>query len=387
MDGSTKAGVEMFVLDDGWFGNGADARDGDNAGLGDWETNHKKLPHDIQWLAEQANARGLKFGLWVEPEMVNPQSELFRKHPDWAVKLPGREQRLMRNQVPLDMSKPEVEEFAYRCVADLLDKYPGIEYIKWDNNGFLRDPGSQGASPDAQQNMTTGMTRAYLRVMDRLVAKYPKIVFQLCASGGGRVEYGALSRHAEFWASDNQNPVKRLRMHWGYSHFFPAFATAAHIAESFNSKDFPMKFRADVAMTGRLGIELDPSHLKPEQVEELRRGVDEYKRLRPLLHTGDLYRGLSPFDSDIVTSSRVVADKSKAVFFAFRIEKRDKPASGRLIVPGLDAAKRYRVTEAHAGATAHVAAATFSGKELLEQGLPVKWTSGYESAVVELTAE
>ncbi|RYD48774.1 MAG: hypothetical protein EOP83_26055, partial [Verrucomicrobiaceae bacterium] len=170
MDAAVKSGVEMFVLDDGWFGNGPNARNSDNAGLGDWQTNREKLPHDIQWLAEQAHQRGLKFGLWVEPEMVNPRSELFQKHPEWAVKLPGREQRLGRNQLPLDLSKPEVEEFAYQVVAGILDKYPGIEYIKWDNNGHLQDGGSQGTSPAGQMNMTTEMTRAYYRILDRLVA-------------------------------------------------------------------------------------------------------------------------------------------------------------------------------------------------------------------------
>lgn len=387
MDGAAKAGVEMFVLDDGWFGNGKNARNGDNAGLGDWQTNREKLPHDIQWLAEQAKARGLRFGLWVEPEMVNPRSDLFEKHPDWAVKLPGREQRLSRNQIPLDLSKPEVEEFAYRSVADLLTKYPGIEYIKWDNNGHLQDPGSQGASPDAQQGMTAAMTRAYYRILDKLRADHPKIIFQDCASGGGRVEYGALSRHEEFWASDNQNPLKRLYMHWGYTHFFPPLACAAHVADTFGSGKFPLKLRTDVAMTGRLGVELDPSHLSPEQLETLRKGVEYYKKLRPVLHSGEVYRGLSPYESPVTTSAVVSEDKSRAVFFAFRIKDNAAPRKTRLVVPGLDPAKRYRVAEANPDAVARIAPATVSGKELIENGLPVSWRTGYESAVVELTAE
>lgn len=387
MDVAVKSGVEMFVLDDGWFGNGPNARNSDNAGLGDWQTNREKLPHDIQWLAEQAHSRGLKFGLWVEPEMVNPRSDLFEKHPDWAVKLPGREQRLGRNQLPLDLSKPEVQEFAYHVVADLLDKYPGIEYIKWDNNGHLQDAGSQGATPVGQMNMTTDMTRAYYRILDRLVEKYPKIIFQDCASGGGRAEYGSLQRHAEFWASDNQNPLKRLKMHWGYSHFFPPVACAAHIAESFDAGKFPLKFRIDVAMTARLGMELDPSHMNAEQIEELRKGIDEYKRLRPLLHSGEIFRGLSPYASDICTHAVVSEDKSRAVFFAFRTANHGAPAEGKLQVPGLDPAKRYRVSEVHAGAAAHLQAASFSGRELIEQGLPLGWRTGPESAVVEIAAE
>jgi alpha-galactosidase len=387
MDAAVKSGVEMFVLDDGWFGNGPNARNSDNAGLGDWQTNREKLPHDIQWLAEQAHLRGLKFGLWVEPEMVNPRSELFQKHPEWAVKLPGREQRLGRNQLPLDLSKPEVEEFAYQTVAGILDKYPGIEYIKWDNNGHLQDGGSQGAGPARQMNMTTEMTRAYYRILDRLVAKYPKIIMQDCASGGGRAEYGSLQRHAEFWASDNQNPLKRLKMHWGYTHFFPPVTCGAHIAESFDSGKFPMKFRIDVAMTARLGVELDPSHLKPDQIAELREGIEAYKRLRPLLHSGEVFRGLSPYASDICTNSVVAEDKSKAVFFAFRTANHDTATTGKLHVPGLDPARRYRVSEAHAGKVSHLQPASFSGRELIEQGLPVSWTSGPESTVVEIAAE
>ncbi|MCW1916987.1 alpha-galactosidase [Luteolibacter sp. GHJ8] len=387
MDAAVKSGVEMFVLDDGWFGNGENARNSDTAGLGDWQVNREKLPHDIQWLAEQAHERGLKFGLWVEPEMVNPRSELFAKHPDWAVKLPGREQRLGRNQLPLDLSKPEVEEFAYKVVADILDRYPGIEYIKWDNNGHLQDAGSQGAKPAGQMNMTTEMTRAYYRILDRLVAKYPKIIFQDCASGGGRAEYGSLPRHAEFWASDNQNPLKRLQMHWGYSHFFPPMSWGAHIAESFDSGKFPMKFRIDVAMTARLGVELDPSHLKADQLEEMRAGIEVYKRLRPLLHAGEVFRGVSPYAADVCSSAVVAEDKARAVFFAFRTKDHGAAKEGRVKVPGLDAAKRYRVSEAHVGAVRHVQAGSFSGQELMEQGLPLSWSTGPESAVVEIMAE
>jgi alpha-galactosidase len=388
MDLSAKSGVEMFVLDDGWFGNGVNARNSDNAGLGDWQTNREKLPHDIQWLAEQAHQRGLKFGLWVEPEMVNPRSELFEKHPDWAVKLPGREQRLGRNQLPLDLSKPEVEEFAYRVVADLLEKYPGIEYIKWDNNGHLQDAGSQGATATGQMNMTTAMTLAYYRILDRLIAKFPKVVFQDCASGGGRAEYGSLQRHAEFWASDNQNPLKRLQMHWGYTHFFPPMACAAHIAESFDAGKFSLKFRIDVAMTARLGVELDPSKLKAEEVAELREGIEVYKRLRPLLHSGEVFRGVSPYaSSDVCTNAVVAEDKSRAVFFAFRIKNNDAASEGRVKVPGLDAGKRYRVSEVHAGKVAHLDAGSFTGKELMEDGVLLKWGSGAESAVVEMVGE
>ncbi len=387
MDVAVKTGVEMFVLDDGWFGKGVNARNSDNAGLGDWQTNPEKLPHDLQWLAEQAHSRGLKFGLWVEPEMVNPRSELFEKHPDWAVKLPGREQRLGRNQLPLDLSKPEVEEFAYHVVADLLDKYPGIEYIKWDNNGHLQDAGSQGATPAGQMNMTTEMTRAYYRILDRLIAKYPKIIFQDCASGGGRAEYGSLQRHAEFWASDNQNPIKRLKMHWGYSHFFPPMAWAAHIAESFDAGKFPLKFRMDVAMTARLGMELDPSHMNAEQIEELRAGIDEYKRLRPLLHSGEIFRGLSPYTGDICTHSVVSEDKSRAVFFAFRMQNDHGAQPTYAVVPGLDPAKRYRVKEVNPGPLPRISGQTYSGKELLEKGIALQWNTGPESIVVELIAD
>ncbi|MEK7951609.1 alpha-galactosidase [Luteolibacter soli] len=391
MDAAVKAGVEMFVLDDGWFGNGVNARNNDDAGLGDWQVNREKLPHDIQWLAEQAHERGLKFGLWVEPEMVNPRSELYAKHPEWAVKLPGREQRLGRNQLPLDLSKKEVEEFAYETVAGLLEKYPGIEYIKWDNNGHLQDAGSQGASPEGQMNMTTEMTLAYYRVLDRLVAKYPKIIFQDCASGGGRAEYGSLQRHAEFWGSDNQNPLKRLKMHWGYSHFFPPMTWGAHVAESFDAGKFPMKFRIDVAMTARLGVELDPSHLKAEELGELREGIEEYKRLRPLLHGGEVFRGVSPYAGDVCTSSVVDAGKSRGVFFAFRTGNYEKAMEGRVKVPGVDAGKRYRVSEAHvpAGKVAvpHVKAGVFEGRVLLEEGLLVNWGTGVESVVVEIAED
>ena len=380
MDGAAALGAEMFVLDDGWFGN-EHPRNNDKAGLGDWQVNKSKLPGGLEKLIEEAHQRGLQFGLWVEPEMVNPASNLYEAHPDWVMRIPNRETYSGRNQYLLDMSKPEVEEFIYRAVSDILKAHPGIKYIKWDHNM----PGLNGGAAhlgDNQGALSDKHNQAYYRIMERLRRDFPDVMFQLCSSGGGRIDYGAMKYSDEFWTSDETNAIKRIPIQWGVSHFFPSNAMASHIGR-YGEGDF--KLRADVSMTGRLGIELDPDVLSEADHEVVKRGIAAYKELRGFLHSADLYRGRSPFDSQTTELTFVGPDKKEAVFFAF---KRDSGArTETLVMKGLDPNGTYRLTEVNPDDEPRFTPGVFSGRELMEKGIAFRFPEKPSSAVVKLLAE
>lgn len=402
MDGCKAMGVELFVLDDGWFGNGEFARNGDKTGLGDWQTNAKKLPNGLEGLAKAAHERGVKFGLWVEPEMVNPKSELYTKHPDWVVNIKGKKPREGRNQLVLDLTRPEVRDFIVTAMDEILTKNPSVCYVKWDCNFTIVDPGSGFLPDDSQQNLQVDFIRGYYEVLDRLVKKHPKIVFQACGSGGGRADYGAMKYHHEFWTSDNTDPYDRVFIQWGHSHIFPAIAMAAHVTESpnhYSGRVSPLKFRFDVAMSGRLGLELQPQRLKPEEVEWANKAVAEYKRIRPVVQFGDLHRLLSPYKGDIAALQYVHRDRgaTRAVVFAYLKEHRLISTYGPIKLAGLDPAKRYTVREINRDASrirtskdgkSIVAedGKTVGGDYLMTVGLSVAWDwRALQSVAVEIT--
>ena len=381
MDGAADLGVELFVLDDGWFGNGKFQRNSDNAGLGDWQENTAKLPNGLKHLIDEAEARGLEFGLWVEPEMVNPASRLFETHPEWAMQIPNRERIPARNQYVLDLSRPEVESFVYETVAGILKKHPRIRYIKWDHNCVGLNLGS-AALKHNQGALSDLHTQAYYRIMAKLRRNFPAVTFQLCASGGGRVDYGSMRYNEEFWASDETNAIKRIPIQWGFSHFFPSCAIASHIGR-YGEGDF--KLRADVAMTGRLGVELSPDAITPEQRDIVRKGIAAYKNIRPILHASELYRGRSPHDSMLTELTFVMPDKSEAVFFAFLRKNSEKTITRTLKVSGLDPDAIYRYTEVNPeDSVPRCSAAAASGRELMETGIEFTFPARPSSAVVHL---
>lgn len=380
MDGAAALGAEIFVLDDGWFGNEY-PRNNDSAGLGDWQVNTKKLPGGIENLIKEAHRRGLKFGLWVEPEMVNPASNLYKTHPEWVMRVPGRKTFSVRNQYLLDLSRPEVEEFVFQAVSNILSANPGIDYIKWDHNGCGMNPGAAHLG-DNQGALSDKHNQAYYRIMYRLRKAYPHVMFQLCASGGCRIDFGAMKYHEEFWASDETNGILRIPIQWGISHFMPANTMASHII-MYGDGDF--KLRADVAMTGRLGIELNPELLTESDIKHIKQGVAAYKELRPLLHAADLYRGRSPFDSRITEYTFVAPDKKEAVFFVF---KRDAGAISEIIkMKGLNPNLNYSLTEINPDETPRFVPAILSGRELMETGMMFEFPDKESSAVVKLMAQ
>lgn len=380
MDGAKSLGVEMFVLDDGWFANKY-PRDNDKAGLGDWQVNTKKLPSGIGHLIDEAEKRGLKFGIWVEPEMVNPKSECYEKHPEWVLNHSGRDMVPMRNQYMLDLSRPEVEDFVYNSVANLLKENSRIAYIKWDHNAFAVNGGAPRLKED-QGALSERYNDAYYRIMAKLRQNFPNVIFQVCAGGGSRVDFGAMKYHEEFWASDQTNGLARIPIQWGYSHFYPSNAIGSHIGR-YGDGDF--KLRADICMTARLGVELSPAAINDQDREIVKKGIAAYKELRPLLHTADLYRGRSPHESDVTELTFINADKTDAVFFVIKRGKAEEKV--KVVCAGLDPEKEYVLSEVNPDVTPRFTPVTMTGKSLMTEGVPFTFPAKPSSAVVRLKAK
>ncbi len=349
MDGAAEMGVELFVLDDGWFGNKY-PRNNDKMGLGDWQINEKKLPKGLGDLIDYAEKLGMKFGIWVEPEMVNPDSELAKKHPEWILQRGNdREFLLERNQYLLDLSNPKVQDFVFGIVDNLLTQNPRIAYIKWDCNSYLQNFGSVYLNKTDQSHLWVDYTKGLESVLQKLTQKYPKIAFQACASGGGRVDYGVLKYSDEFWASDDTDPYQRLFIQWGTNYIYPAIGTAAHVTKSPNDQTkraTPLKFRFDIALGGRLGLELLPSDLKSDEVSFIKSGIKLYKEIRSVIQQGDLYRLQSPYDRDGYAAINYVTQaKDSAVLMVYSLEWHRKFDKSLVRMKGLNEKYTYKVTE------------------------------------------
>lgn len=318
-------GGELFVMDDGWFGDKY-PRKNDSSSLGDWVTDKNKLPEGIEGLIRDAKKHGIKFGIWIEPEMANTISELYEKHPEWILKAPQRDPVLGRGgtQVVLDLANPEVQNFVFKVVDDLMTQYPAIAYIKWDANMAIMNHGSSYLTADKQSHMYIEYHKGFESVCQRIRAKYPDLVIQACASGGGRANYGYLPYFDEFWVSDNTDALQRIYMQWGTSYFFPAIAMASHISAAPNHQTFrtvPLKYRIDVAMSGRLGMEIQPKNMTDEEKDLCRKAIADYKKIRPVVQLGDIYRLVSPYDHLGVASLMYTSpEKDKAVFYWWKTE-------------------------------------------------------------------
>ncbi|PTN08494.1 alpha-galactosidase [Mangrovibacterium marinum] len=390
MDDAAEMGIETFVLDDGWFGNKY-PRNSDHAGLGDWQTNQKKLPRGLDYLIDYAHSKGLKFGLWIEPEMVNPESELAEKHPEWMVQSPGREKITWRNQLLLDLSNPKVQDFVYQVFDSLLTAHPGIAYIKWDANRHVEQAGSTFLPSSEQTHFWVSYTEGLYNVYKRIRAKYPDFVIQDCASGGGRLDYGALKYHNEFWTSDNTDPLSRIFIQYGTNLIYPPVGTASHVSTSPNHQTMrvtPLKFRFDVAMTGRLGMELQPKDIQGKDRELAMEAIRNYKQyVRPLITDGDLYRLKSPYDEGGWASQLYVSkEKSSAVLFVFSLEPHLRGVFPTVRLNGLDPAKTYLVEEINsAGRSCFWGnGQTFRADYLMNAGVELQLSGQYDSAVFRL---
>ena len=343
-------GGELFVMDDGWFGDKY-PRKVDNSSLGDWVVDKRKLPEGIEGLLRDAKKNGVKFGIWIEPEMANTTSELYEKHPDWIVKAPKREPVLGRGgtQVVLDLSNPKVQDFVFGVVDNLMTKYPEIDYIKWDANMAIMNHGSQYLDMQNQSHLYIEYHRGFEKVCQRIRDKFPDVTIQACASGGGRANWGVLPWFDEFWVSDNTDALQRIYMQWGTSYFFPAIAMASHISATPNHTVFrttAMKYRIDVAMSGRLGMEIQPKNMSDEEKELCRKAISEYKQIRPIVQFGNIYRLVSPYDRKGLASMMYVNNqKDKAVWYWWKTESFQNEHLPRVHMAGLDANRMYKVHE------------------------------------------
>jgi len=347
IDDTAAIGAGLFVLDDGWFGNGKDTRDNDRAGLGDWDVNSEKFPEGLGPVADYAASKGLQFGLWFEPEMVNPQSTLYRDHPDWIINNPGHEKITERFQYILDLGNPEVEAFAEEALDKYLREIPSLTYIKWDCNRHITSPGSAFARK-SQSSIWYEYEIAFLRIISSLRKKHPGVLFQACASGGGRMNYGALEHFHEFWTSDNTDPHQRVFIQWGTSHFFPARAMASHVTASPNhqtGRETPMKFRFTTAMAGRLGLELQPSMMTSEEKAFSIDAIKAYNNLRHIVFDGDLFRLTSPYDGPLATLMYVSKDKKEALVFGWLLNRKAGDYYAPVKLQGLNDNKHYVFTE------------------------------------------
>jgi alpha-galactosidase len=383
MDEAVKLGVDMFLLDDGWFANKY-PRNSDKQGLGDWNETKDKLPGGIGKLVEEASKRKIKFGLWIEPEMVNPKSELYEKHKDWVIHLPNRDEYYFRNQMVLDLSNPKVQDYVFGIVDTLKTRYPDIAYFKWDCNSPITNIYSPYLK-DKQSHLYTEHVRGLYNILKRVKQKYPDLPMMLCAGGGGRTDYEALKYFTEFWASDNTNAVERIYIQWGYGHFFPAKTIAAHVTGWGKQ---PVKFRTDVAMTGKLGFDVRINEMNENEQKYCHEAVKNFKRLEKTISEGELYRLYSPYEGNHAALMYVEEKGNNAVIFAFDIYPRYDEHTQYLRLAGLNPDKNYKLTEINLlpETKSHLKCndKTYSGDYLMKVGIPVFSSSHTVSHVIEL---
>ena len=387
MKEAKKLGVDMFLLDDGWFANGKHERKDDHAGLGDWDVNHAKLPKGIPALCDAAEEAGVKFGIWIEPEMVNPNSELFEKHPDWAITLPNREPYYYRNQLVLDLSNPKVQDYVYGVVENIMKTDSRIAFFKWDCNSPITNIYSPYLKKH-QSQLYIDHVRGVYNVMRRVKENYPDVPMMLCSGGGARCDYEALKFFTEFWCSDNTDPVERCYIQWGFSQFFPSKAMCAHVT-SWN-KTASVKFRTDVASMCKLGFDIGLKDLSNDEIKYCQTAVANWKRLQTTILDGTQYRLVSPYKGNHMAVSYVSEDKTKCVLFAYDLHPRFKEILRNVKLQGLDSEKRYRIKEINlmpgAASTAEADGKTYSGDYLMKVGLNVFSTTELTSHVIEISA-
>lgn len=372
-------GGELFVMDDGWFGDKYPRND-DKTSLGDWTVCKEKLPEGIGGLLASAKKHNIKFGIWIEPEMANTKSELFEKHPDWVLSQDIRPLTTGRggSQVVLDLTNPEVQDFVFGIVDKLMTEYPEIAYIKWDANAALMNYGSHYLPSQKQSHIYIEYHRGMNKVLERIRAKYPNLVIQACASGGGRVNYGFLPYFNEFWTSDDTDALQRIYMQWGVSNFYPSIAMASHVSANRNHQTgrvLPLKYRFDVAMSARLGMEIQPKDMTDADKAFAGRAIAAYKKIRPVVQFGDLYRLVSPYDKKGIASLMYATpEKDKAVLFVYKTEHFLNQLMPDVVLSGLDENKTYRITDLtpeNEQKPSALNGKVISGKILKEAGLSV----------------
>ena len=351
-------GVEMIVMDDGWFGK----RDDDNSGLGDWVVNEKKIKCGLPKLVSQINDLGMKFGIWFEPEMVSEDSDLFRAHPDWAMEIPGRRAVRSRNQLVLDVSRREVQDYLIRSINGILDS-ANIYYVKWDINRAITDLWSNVLPADRQGEISHRYVLGLYRVMDGIIKTHPDIMFEGCAGGGGRFDSAMLTYFVQYWSSDNTKPLDNLKLHYGSSFVYPVCTMGAHVSTA--SPMVPIETKAAIAMCGTFGYELDATKLSKEEIEKCRKMSGYYHKFYDLNFFGDYYRLTNPFEPvNLVAWECVTKDKKEALLTVVTVHLTVNGPQEYIKCKGLLPNRKYRITGDGNEWTA-------TGMALMHAGVPV----------------
>lgn len=351
-------GIELFCIDDGWFG----ARSNDSAGLGDWTPRPDAFPRGLKPLADQVHELGMLFGLWVEPEMVNPDSELYREHPDWVLHFPGRPRSECRNQLILDFGRPEVVAHLLHRLDALVTEV-GIDFFKWDMNRYATEPGSVTGRAIWREHV-----RGLYRIMDKLRERHPGLDIQSCSGGGGRIDLGILGRCDQAWASDNTDAFTRTRIQDGFSLAYPLRAMECWVTDETNyltKRTTSLEFRFDVAMRGVLGIGTPLTALGADELAQYRERIAFYKRIRPVVQNGDLFRLTTVAEHGISTWLVVSSDRQAAVFSSITLDNPVGRLHGPFRLCGLDPRSHYRLSQANGAEIA-----CLSGAQLMNLGLP-----------------
>lgn len=368
---AASVGVEVFVIDDGWFGE----RNSDRAGLGDWTVNKAKFPDGLAPLIKKVNDLGMDFGIWVEPEMVNPDSELYREHSDWVYHFKGLPRTEARNQLVLNLARDDVKEYIYNFMDKLLGEN-NIKFIKWDMNRHFTEPGWPDASIEEQKEIWVRHTLSLYEIVRRLKDKYPSVVFESCSGGGGRVDLGILRYMDEFWPSDNTDAFDRLKIQEGFSYAYLSKAMVAWVTESqnwLNGRKLSLTYRFHSAMMGTLGIGGNLNHWSEVEIEIARKMITLYKEIRPIVQEGHLYRILSPRTNEITAVEYTAKDGSEALLFAFLHSSQFGAALKTLHLKGLEDKALYKVDGFDE---------LLSGTALMKRGLDIKLTGDYDSQLV-----
>jgi alpha-galactosidase len=377
---AASVGVERFVMDDGWFG----ARDTDRAGLGDWTVSKKKFPNGLKPLIDQVKALGMDFGLWVEPEMVNPDSDLYRAHPDWAMHFPDRPRSEARNQLILNMAREDVKEHIFKVLDDLVTQND-IAFLKWDMNRNASEPGWPEVAPAEQKKMWLQYTRNVYEIIDRLRAKHPGLEIESCSGGGGRIDLGILRRVEQVWTSDNTDALDRLKIQEGFTYAYAPKAMMAWVTDvpNFNGRSTPLRFRFLVAMQGSLGIGNNLNKWSKEDFALAAKMIAWYKTVRATVQMGKLYRLASPRAADGFAATQYVAEDGKqAVVFATLHSQQFGRMLPDLRLQGLDERAVYKVADIDGRYEA-----TLSGAALMSRGLPVRLTGDYAATAFTLNRQ
>ena len=379
---AARIGVERFVMDDGWFG----ARDNDHAGLGDWVVNPRKFPHGLQPLIERVRALGMDFGLWVEPEMVNPDSDLYRHHPDWVLNFKGRPRTEGRNQLVLNLARQDVRDHLFHVLDDLLT-HNDIAFLKWDYNRNWSEPGWPEREPEDQQKVYVAYVQNLYWIMQRLRERHPKLEIESCSGGGGRVDLGIMRLTDEVWTSDNTDPFDRLSIQDGFTYAHTPGVMMAWVTDSpnwVNQRSTSLEYRFLSSMQGSLGVGADLSHWNEQDFQTAQRLITEYKSIRTTVQQGNLYRLISPRDgSEYSATQSVSSDGRQSVLFAFLHSSSMLYPYPRIRLKGLDPQARYRLRVV-AGKPAENTPVEASGTYWMSEGIQLMLKGDFQAAAVVL---